>query len=87
MSDAPVRINPTAAPSSPSAIIRASSPTGTPIFSPGLARYAVPVVVVAGFVASLPAMGVPVPPVAVAVASLVVSLGAALGVASPGVRK
>ncbi len=82
MPDAPVRIDPTAAPTPPPA-----SPTGTPVLPPSWAKWLVPIVVIAGFVAGAPAMGFPVPPMVAAVAGLVVSLGAALGVASPGVRK
>lgn len=44
-------------------------------------------VAVAGIVVGLPAMGVAIPSALVSVAGVIVSIGAAIGIASPGVRK
>lgn len=42
---------------------------------------------VSGVVLGLPAMGVALPPIVLAIAGAVISVGVALGIASPGIRK
>lgn len=44
-------------------------------------------VAIAGIVVGLPAMGVAIPAAIVSACGVIVSIGAAIGIASPGVRK
>lgn len=63
------------------------SPTGKPVFGTAWAPVAAIVVGIAALVAGLPTMGVALPPAVIAICGAIVSLGAALGIVSPGARK
>lgn len=67
------------------------SPNGQPYLPPSVARYAIPVVAIAGSVAAAAVMGVDVsflPPVAIKVCAFIaLCVGPALGIASQGARK
>ena len=65
----------------------AVSPTGKPIMPGWLVTVATALVAVAGTALALPSMGVTLPPAAIAAASVVLAVGTALGIASPGIRK
>lgn len=65
----------------------AVSPTGQAMLPQWLIKAMTVVVAAAGVCASLPSMGVQLPPVAVAVCGSIVSLGAAFGIVSQGARK
>lgn len=65
----------------------AVSPTGAPVLSPKIALWAAVVVAVAAAISALPQMGISLPPPVVAICYVVVAIGAALGIASPGIRK
>ena len=69
------------------ALTQAVSPTGAPLLGQNVTRIAVVLVAIAGVVLTLPAGGVALPPVVLAIAGGVVALGSALGIASPGVRR
>lgn len=62
------------------------SPTGKPMLTPQAALVATILVAVAGGVLALPTLGVAVPPLALGIANLVIIVGVALGIASPGIR-
>lgn len=63
------------------------SPTGLALLPQYLLKIATVLVVVAGVIVTLPSAGIALPPVVLAVSGAVVALGAALGIASQGVRK
>jgi len=62
-------------------------PAAGAVVSQGLARIGPIVSVVLGAILALPAAGVALPPVVVTICSSLVAIMAALGIASPGVRK
>lgn len=62
------------------------SPTGAPVIPQWLTIGATVLVGLAGFVLTLPAMGIALPTVVLSIAGSIVALGTALGIASPGVR-
>lgn len=59
------------------------SPTGTPILPPAWTPWLSVVVAIAGVVSFIPG----VPPAVITICGLIVAVGAALGIASPGSRK
>lgn len=59
------------------------SPTGTPVLPPHVALWAAVAVALATAIQFIPG----VPPVVLAIAGVVISLGTILGIASPGIRK
>ena len=63
------------------------SPTGIALVGQTVTRIALALVVVAGAVLALPAAGIQLPPIVLTIATAVVTLGTAFGIASPGVRK
>jgi hypothetical protein len=65
----------------------AVSPTGTPLVPTKAVPWILIVVAVAGAVVGLPEMGVAIPAIVLAGAKVVGVIGAALGIASPGLRK
>ena len=64
------------------------NPTGTPIIPPKLVPWLTALAVLAGVVASGPSIGLTfVPPAVVGVATALLAVLTALGIASPGLRK
>jgi hypothetical protein len=64
------------------------NPTGTPIIPPKVVPWLTALAVLAGVVASGPAIGLTfVPPAVVGVATALLAVLTALGIASPGIRK
>lgn len=63
------------------------SPNGSPLIPPKAVPWLALLVGVAGVTASLPTMGLSLPPAVVAIATAIVALGTVLGIASPGARK
>lgn len=64
------------------------SPTGQAALPAGLWTIIATIVVgIAGTVAALPTFGVAMPPVVIAIATMLTGLGAALGISSVGARK
>lgn len=65
----------------------ATGPAHGAVVTQGIARIGPIISVVLGAVLALPAAGVALPPVVVTICSSLVAVMAALGIASPGVRK
>ena len=63
------------------------SPTGTTMMGQIFAKIGLVVVLIAGSVLTLPTAGIAIPPLVLTICTLVTTLGVALGIASPGVRK
>jgi hypothetical protein len=63
------------------------SPTGVAILPQLLVKGATVLVGAAGLLLTLTTQGIALPPLAVTICTAVVSIGAALGIASQGVRK
>lgn len=59
------------------------SPTGAPVLPPSVVPYLVILVAVAGALPLLPGL----PPLVAAICGVVVAVGSALGIASPGLRR
>lgn len=81
------RINPLTVANAESDKRLAPISNGTPVIPQWLVKGAVVLVALAGVVLTLPAGGIALPPVVLAIAGGVVALGSALGIASPGARK
>jgi hypothetical protein len=79
--------DPVIIPPPPPAPAPAVSPTGQAIIPPIVAKYAAPVVAIAGALALAPEAGITLPAIVLTVAKLVVLLGTVLGIVSPGARK
>lgn len=82
--------------SEPMITVNPDPKTVAPINQSGLGQAAVPqwlvigltvVVALAGLIISLPAMGIAIPAILLSISGVVLSVGAAFGIASPGVRK
>ena len=65
----------------------AVSPTGKPVLPPVVVTIGAILVGLAGVVLGLPTAGVTLPPAVLAIAGGIVALGAAFGIASPGIRR
>lgn len=63
------------------------SPTGIALLPQYAVKIATVLVLVAGVIVTLPTAGVALPPLVLSIAGAVVAIGAALGIASQGVRK
>lgn len=82
------RINPvTTADAANNARLKPVSPTGSPVLSPRVVPWATLVVGIAGIGASAPFWGIPVPPIISGICWTIVTIGAAFGISSPGIRR
>lgn len=64
-------------------VTSAVSPTGTPLLPPGIAPWATVIVALAALAPLIPG----IPAIVITICSIVVAIGAAVGIASPGLRR